>query len=129
MNQQPMKQGDKVFANGYVGAFVRDYSEGMVEIRLPGGVACIPRCDMQPVDSKPGMYYVTVIDGARVGRLLGPFKNDHAAALSMVDKVRAKAEELDPRAAFYAFGTCRIPGDDTVPIRAGLLNKFFGRAE
>lgn len=82
----------------------------------------------QQPDSKPGMYYVTVIDGARVGRLLGPFENDHAGALAMVDKVRDKAQELDPRAAFYAFGTCRVPGDESALIRAGLLNKYFGMA-
>lgn len=80
----------------------------------------------QAPDIKPGAYYVTVADGGRIGRLLGPFDNDHAGALAMVDKVRVKAEELDPRAAFYSFGTCRIPNDDSVPIRAGLLNKYFG---
>lgn len=80
----------------------------------------------QQPDTKPGMYYVSVMDGARTGRLLGPFENDHAGALAMVDKVRDKAQELDPRAAFYAFGTIRLSGDDSVPIRAGLLNKYFG---
>ncbi len=80
----------------------------------------------QQPDIKPGAYYVSVADGGRVARLLGPFENDHAAALAMVDKVRAKAEELDPRAAFYAFGTVRLPNDDSVPIRAGSLNRHFG---
>lgn len=41
------KQGTKVTANGYDGAIVRQYSEGMWEVRLPGGVACIPDCDIQ----------------------------------------------------------------------------------
>lgn len=82
---------------------------------------------MQTPDTKPGAYYVTVVDGPRVGRLLGPFFDDHAGALAMVDSVRAHAETVDPRAAFYAFGTCRIPADDSVPIRAGLFNKHFGR--
>lgn len=80
----------------------------------------------QTADTKPGAYYVTVIDGKRVGRLLGPFYDDHGAALAMVDKVRDKAMELDSRAFWYAFGTCRIPADDSVPIRGGLLNKYFG---
>lgn len=80
----------------------------------------------QIADTQSGAYYVTVIDGKRLGRLLGPFYDDHAAALAMVDKVRAKAEELDPRAFWYAYGTCRIPSDDSVPIRCGLLNKYFG---
>ena len=81
--------------------------------------------DQQP-DTKEGAYYVTVIDGKRVGRLLGPFYNDHAGALAMVDKVRDKACDLDGRAHWYSFGTCRLPNDDSVPIRAGLLNKYFG---
>jgi hypothetical protein len=82
----------------------------------------------QQPDTKPGMYYVTVMDGARVGRLLGPFENDHAGALAMVDAVRKKAEEIDPKACWYAFGTVRIPNDDSVPIRYGSLNKLFGMA-
>lgn len=81
--------------------------------------------EQQP-DSKPGAYYVTVVDGGRVARLAGPFMDDHAAALAMVDPVRRKAEELDPRAHWYAFGTCRMPSDDSVPIRAGSLNRYFG---
>ena len=81
---------------------------------------------MQQPDTCPGAYYVTVIDGKRVGRLLGPFDNDHAGALAMVDAARTKAIELDPRAHWHAFGTCRVPNDDSVPIRAGLLNKYFG---
>ena len=77
-------------------------------------------------DSQPGAYYVTVINGPRVGRLAGPFINDHAAALAMVDQVRKVAEEVNPRACWYAFGTCRLPNDDSVPIRYGSLNKQMG---
>lgn len=77
-------------------------------------------------DTTPGEYYVTVIDGTRWATLLGPFTNDHQAALDMVDAVREKAIELDPKAHFYAFGTCRIEGNDKVPVRAGTLNRFFG---
>jgi len=80
----------------------------------------------QKADTRPGDYYVSVIDGQRSARLLGPFVDDHQAALDHVEKVRAKAEEVDPRAVFYAFGTCRIPPGDVVPVRAGALNKYFG---
>lgn len=78
----------------------------------------------QQPDTAPGNYYVSVIDPdtGRFGLLLGPFKNDHAAALAMVDKVRAKACDLDPRAYWYAFGTCRLPEDYEEP---GRLNQFF----
>lgn len=79
----------------------------------------------QIADTQPGEYYVSVVDGPRKALLLGPFTNNHQAALDMVEKVRAKAEELDPRAVFYAFGTCRLEGGDKVPIRAGSLNRYF----
>lgn len=57
-------------------------------------------------DTKPGFYYVSVVDGARRAFVKGPYP-DHAAALAAVDSVRIEAESRDPRAAFYAFGTAR----------------------
>jgi hypothetical protein len=78
---------------------------------------------MQTPDTRPGAYYVTVVDGLKYGVLLGPFINDHAGALAKVDEVRKKAEELDPRAAFYSFGTARWKTDD---LPKGKLNHLFG---
>ena len=66
---------------------------------------------MQQPDTKPGSYYVTAISGARYVKLLGPFFDDHAGALAMVDPVRVKACEVDPRAHFFAFGTARLVSD------------------
>ena len=80
----------------------------------------------QQPDTKPGNYYVSVVRGKDSRLLLGPFANDHAAALEMVDAVRKKAEELDAKAHWYAFGTCRLEPDDDAP--AGILNKFFNAA-
>lgn len=80
--------------------------------------------DQQP-DPRPGSYYVSVQDGARSALLLGPFPT-HQEALDMVEPVRAKGNELDPRAAFYAFGTARLR-DDGIAI-GGNLNKHFGMA-
>jgi hypothetical protein len=80
---------------------------------------------MQEPDIQPGEYYVSVIDGKKSALLLGPFTNDHAAALAAVDKVRAKAIQIDSKASFYAFGTARLPADDSIPIRTGSLNKYF----
>lgn len=80
---------------------------------------------MQTPDTQPCAYYVTATDSGRYVRLLGPFFNDHAGALAMVDQVREVAIDLDPRAHWYAFGTARIPGDDSVPIRYGSLNRHF----
>ena len=34
-------QGAKIRANGYDGVIVRQYSAGMYEVRLPGGVCCV----------------------------------------------------------------------------------------
>lgn len=65
------------------------------------------------------MFYVSVIDGQRYGLLLGPFP-ELAQAEAMVEQVRTKAEELDPRAHWYAFGTCKAPTGGP-----GRLNDLF----
>jgi len=66
----------------------------------------------QQPDTKPGFYYVTVMRGKGDYRYLrGPFVNDHAGALAAVDAARFRSYDLDPRAAFYAFGTARADED------------------
>jgi hypothetical protein len=77
------------------------------------------------VDPRPGCYYVSVVDGKRHALLAGPF-GEHTTALDAVPDTRELAEQMDPRASWYAFGTCRLPDDDSVPIRAGKLNKQLG---
>lgn len=77
----------------------------------------------QKPDTKTGNYYVTVIRGGRIAKLLGPFRDDHAAALMMVDAARREAERRDPRMAFDAFGTTRYPAEIDAP---GALNAVFG---
>lgn len=76
----------------------------------------------QAADTKPGEYYVTAADGGKAWRFLGPFTNDHQAALDMVEAVRTKAEELDPRAFWCAYGTARFELGDNRP---GTLNQYF----
>jgi hypothetical protein len=79
----------------------------------------------QAPDSKPGFYYVSVVRGKADYRLLrGPFVNDHAAALAAVDAARFRAYDLDPRAAFYAYGTVRFD-EDSGP---GILDKLDAAA-
>lgn len=81
----------------------------------------------QQPDSKPGNYYVSVRKGSGDWRvLLGPFKNDHAAALAWVDKAQAKAMDLDPRACWYYYGTVRLELDAALPN--GALNRYFPEA-
>ena len=72
----------------------------------------------QPPDDRPGNYYVTAIDGERHAFLLGPYQDDHATALAMVDEARRIAQELDPRAFWYAYGTARVTGY----AKPGILN-------
>ena len=64
----------------------------------------VDECRYHDADS---MFYVTVVDGARVGFLLGPYRN-HQDAFDNVDRGRDLANETDPRAAFYSFGTSSI---------------------
>jgi len=74
----------------------------------------------QVPDTKPGNYYVTAQrDDGRHAVLAGPFPNDHAAALALVDRARMEAEQVDPRAVRYAYGTARFPETFTEP---GKLN-------
>lgn len=63
-------------------------------------------------------FYVSVVDGKRVGLLAGPFPT-HQQALDLVDEARELAQEADPWAAFYAFGTLSL----TTGTRQGVFNK------
>lgn len=80
---------------------------------------------MQEPDPRPGNYYVSVVDGKRRALLAGPWPS-HAEALARVDEVTRIACKLDPRGCWYLFGTCRLPDDDSIPIRAGSLNAQLG---
>lgn len=79
------------------------------------------------------MYYVSVIDGPRIGDrievkrmglLAGPYET-HAEALDKVDTVRRIAEEINVWAHFYAFGTLKLkePTDGAYPL--GRLNHLL----
>jgi hypothetical protein len=81
--------------------------------------------NMQMPDSKPGAYYVSVVRGADWRPLLGPFLNDHAKALSLVDAARAKSEELDVKSCWYSFGTVRVDVSEGEIAPAGILNSYF----
>lgn len=75
-------------------------------------------------DTQPGNYYVSVVnDQGQYRLLLGPFHNDHQAALDSVQHVRQIAEQLDRKAIWYSFGTCRVERQDGVPPHQGILNQ------
>jgi hypothetical protein len=75
-------------------------------------------------NGEPGGFYVSVKDGKRTGKLLGPLAT-HEEAQRRVPEIRALAERINSRAVFYAFGTCRVVDGDRPP---GLLNKEAARA-
>lgn len=68
-------------------------------------------------DDRPGAYYVSVVDGDHFGLLLGPFAT-HREALAHVDAATDEANRIDPKAAWYSFGTCRLER----PVGPGILN-------
>lgn len=79
-------------------------------------------------DPRPGHYYVTATDrsaGSKWWPLCGPFPT-HQQALDVVDEVRAYAQEADPRAHFYYFGTHRDAHPDPLkcPITMPMLEAF-----
>lgn len=81
--------------------------------------------DKDSADVQSGYYYVSVVDGSRYGFLLGPFENDHQRALDLVGVAKTAACAVDPRACWYAYGTCRLPLGVGSPPR-GLLNECCG---
>jgi hypothetical protein len=57
-------------------------------------------------EAEPGLY-VSIVDGTRFALVAGPYPT-HDAAKADVERVRTCANKMDPRAAFWAFGTCRV---------------------
>lgn len=79
-------------------------------------------------DALPGHYYVTVQSRGKTVLALGPFtqrrpgKDAHCRALGAVRALRRYVAEHDrsPHAAWYAYGTSRLPLQSAPP--AGALN-------
>lgn len=75
----------------------------------------------QQADARPGFYYVSVLNNLGDARLLlGPF-GQHGQALAHVSPAREIAQGMDPKAFWYAYGTCRI-AEDAGP---GILNRWW----
>jgi len=66
-------------------------------------------------------FYVDAVDGKRVALLAGPFRT-LSEAEALVDRARALAVDVDPRAWFYAFGCSKWANGH----REGRLNKELG---
>lgn len=102
-------------------------------MRQPKTVAAYTHTSTAPAPApsgEPGNYYVSVRDpDAHDGLywlLLGPFKDDHAAALARVDEARAYclANDGSGKAHFMAYGTCRMAHSYAEPgrLNAALLD-------
>lgn len=61
-------------------------------------------------DLRPGFYYVSIEHNGERRLVRGPWSS-HAAALAAVAEVRAHCERIDPRGAWYAYGTARSETD------------------
>lgn len=72
----------------------------------------------------PAGFYATVVRGAKVGYLLGPFDSEPAAR-AVIPDARRLAEAIDPRTVFDAFGTARVElaGDAALP-RGVLMDRY-----
>lgn len=81
----------------------------------------------QVPDTQPGDYYVTLRDDGRTAFLLGPYRDDHEAALANVGRARAYVQAHYPRAVWWSFGTCRIDSSGSSPV--GKLNGILPMVE
>jgi len=61
-------------------------------------------------DRRAGYFYVSVTNGAERRLVRGPYAT-HREAIEQIDVVRRAAEERDPKAVWYAFGTARADKD------------------
>lgn len=76
--------------------------------RHPEIVPAEPRVAADP---RPGFYYVSIQNDAGERRFIrGPWSS-HAAALAALPEVRAHCQRIDPRGAWYAYGTARSDVD------------------
>jgi len=51
-NHNNFKPGQKVICNGFEGTIIRHYYEGMWEVKLPGGLACVSGASITPQPNK-----------------------------------------------------------------------------
>ncbi len=80
-----------------------------------------PDTATQQPDTQPGNYYVSAMDPGTGNSwpVLGPFPNDHAAALSAVAEATAFCQAHHPRSIWFSFGTVRM---DTTYLKPGTAN-------
>jgi len=72
---------------------------------MPELTAELHTFDNTEIDTKPGFYYVSIIDGTQYALALGPYPT-HQDALNNVATAKALCAN-DPRSHWWGFGTCR----------------------
>lgn len=73
----------------------------------------------------PGKYYVSATDGDRYWLMRGPFPT-HTEALAVVRETMLKAIDLDPKAVWMGWGTCRWKNEHSA--KPGRMNGYFVQA-
>ena len=76
--------------------------------------------DQEP-DTRPGPYYVSIVDGAKKSLVSGPYEK-HQQALDAVGPVRTIVARHDYRSHWYGFGTARL--QDPADAKPGVLQKL-----
>lgn len=71
-------------------------------------------------DPTPGDFFVSAIDGDKLALASGPYPT-HAVALANVDRISKLVEKADPKAVFYAWGTCKLPENSG---KVGFVEKY-----
>jgi hypothetical protein len=76
----------------------------------------------QAPDPRPGKYYVSATNGERYWIMRGPY-DSHSAALADVRETMLKAIDLDPKAFWMKWGTCRWKNEHSAT--PGRMNGYF----
>jgi hypothetical protein len=87
------------------------------QARRTGQETC--RCGDRHVEG--AHYYVSALDGPKTALLSGPYPT-HAECLAALPFARDKALQVDPKSAFYVFGTVSFSGDNPPPSIFGVLD-------
>lgn len=75
-------------------------------------MAARPHWFLSEPDPRPGAYYTSARDGAKVAHLSGPFKWHHEA-LADINRVTSLCYAKFVIAPWCAYGTCHIEGPDS----------------
>jgi hypothetical protein len=82
-----------------------------------------------PQEAEEGAeHYVTVNDGTRIGKALGPYPTDEEASANL-PRVRAFLDANDPNADAYEYGTFRVLDTDPAPSLTSWERELLATAD